>query len=216
MNKEANNHIRERLLKAAEDHFCEKGFERASIRDITADAGCNIASVNYHFGGKKKLYLGVWRRLLLRIRDQRIAAIKEVISQSGGSPSLENLLRSFAYAFLGPLVGETRSGQLVKLMAREMLDRHLPSNMFVEEMIIPTMAAMREGLGRACPDLEESKVPLVLFSIVGQLIHVIRIKAVFEETDLPEIPGLDLTEAVNHIVKFSAAGIRAYAEGAAK
>jgi len=47
---------RERLLDAAEKLFCQKGFEGTSIRDITAEAGCNIAAVNYHFGGKEKLY----------------------------------------------------------------------------------------------------------------------------------------------------------------
>lgn len=216
MNNGANNQIRERLLEAAEELFCEKGFAGSSIRDITAAAGSNIASVNYHFGGKEKLYVEVWRRHLLKMRDVRVSAIEQLISQSGGSPSLEDLLRTFAYAFLGPLVDESKSRQLLKLMAREMLDQHLPANMFVEEMIAPTMASMRQGLAGSCPQLEESKVPLVVFSVVGQLIHAVRVKTMFEESDLAEMPVLDLTEAVNHIVKFSAAGIRAYAEGAAE
>ncbi|GAG78859.1 unnamed protein product, partial [marine sediment metagenome] len=77
----------------------------------------------------------------------------------------------------------------------------------------PVMAAMQQALVKVCPGLDESKVPLVVSSIAGQLVHVIHIKAMFEQTDNAEMPKFDLTEAVDHIVKFSAAGIRAYAEG---
>jgi AcrR family transcriptional regulator len=205
--------VRDRLLDVAEELFCERGFEGTRIRELATVGGCNIASVNYYFGGKELLYIEVWRRILVRMRDARLTSIRQVMSQSDASPSLEDLLRSFATAFIGPLMDETKGRSLLKLMAREMLDQHLPAKMLVEEVIKPTMAAMQQALPKACPGLEESKVPLMIFSIAGQLVHAIRVKAMFEQTDNGGIPGLDLTDAVDHIVKFSAAGIRAYTEG---
>ncbi len=204
--------VQERLLDAAEKLFCERGFEGASIRDIAAAAGCNIASVNYYFGGKEKLYIKVWHRHLVQMRDARIGGIRGVMSRNGGNPSLEELLTSFANAFIEPMADESRSRRLMKLMAREMIDQRLPGNMFVEEIVTPTMTAMQQALMKVCPGLDESKVPLVVSSIAGQLVHVIHIKAMFEQLDSAEMPKFDLTEAVDHIVKFSAAGIRAYAE----
>ena len=212
-NSGSDKSVQDRLLDAAEQLFSEHGFEGTSVRDIAAAAACNIAAVNYYFGGKDKLYTELWRRHLLRMRDARLQSIDQVMSESGGKPPLEVLLRSFADAFIGPLVDESKSHRLIRLMAREMLDQHLPANMLVEEVIKPTIAAMREALLRICPSLQESKIPLVVFSIVGQLIHAARVKAMFEQTDSPDMPMPDLTEAVNHIVEFSAAGIRAYAEG---
>ncbi len=214
----SNKSVRERLLDAAEELFCEHGFEGASIRDIAASADCNIASVNYYFGGKDKLYTEVWHRQLIQMRDARLQSIEQVLSESGGKPSLEDLLRSFANAFIGPLVDESRGRRFIKLMAREMIDRHLPQNMFLEEMIIPVMTALRQALLRTCPGLEESKAQLVILSIVGQLIHTIGANTMFEQSGKPEsakfdLPEFDLPEVVDHIVKFSAAGIRAYAEG---
>ena len=204
--------VRDRLLDAAEELFCEHGFEGASIRDIAASADCNIASVNYYFGGKEKLYIEVWRRHLVQMRDARIASIDKIMSQSQAPPRLEDLLRSYANAFIEPLVGESRGGRFIKLMAREMIDQHLPQNMFVEEMIIPVMTALQKALVKTCPGLQESEARLAILSIVGQLIHTVCAKAMFEWTDNPDIPKFKLTEIVNHIVKFSAAGIRAYAE----
>lgn len=211
-NAGSDKSVQRRLLDAAESLFCEHGFEGTSVRDLAAVAGCNLASVNYYFGGKDNLYIEVWRRHLLQMSDTRIAGIRDVMARNGGNPSLEELLRAFANAFIEPLVDETRAHRFGKLMAREMLDRHLPPNMFVEEMITPTLTAMREALVKACPGLEEPKVLLIVFSIVGQLVHAVHVKAMFEQTGNAEIPTFDLTEAVDHIVKFSAAGIRSYAE----
>ena len=208
----SNKRVRERLLDVADELFCEHGFDGTSVRDLAAAAKCNIASVNYYFGGKDKLYVEVWRRLLLQMREVRLESIRNVMSQSGGNPSLEELLRSFVYSFIGPLTDKGRARQLRRLMAREMLDQHLPPSMFGEEVIAPTMAAMEKALVKTCPTLEKSKVPLVLFSIAGQLVHTIHIKAMFEQVDSPELPKFDLAELVDHIVKFSAAGIQAYAE----
>ena len=44
---------RERILIASQKLFADKGFDATSVRDITTEAGCNVASVNYHFGGKE-------------------------------------------------------------------------------------------------------------------------------------------------------------------
>ena len=47
---------RERILLASQKLFAEKGFDATSVRDITTEAHCNVASVNYHFGDKEGLY----------------------------------------------------------------------------------------------------------------------------------------------------------------
>lgn len=47
---------KQRLLLAALRAFADNGFSGASIREICADAGANIAAVNYHFSSKESLY----------------------------------------------------------------------------------------------------------------------------------------------------------------
>ncbi len=201
------------MLDSAEELFCEHGFSSASIRDIAASADCNIASVNYYFGGKEKLYREVWRRHLITMRDTRIASINKVMSQNGGKPELEDLLRSFAEAFVGPLVDESKARRLNKLMAREWIDQHLPVNMFLDDIITPTLNAMRSALVKTCPGLDESKIPFVVISIVGQLLHVLHVKAIFQQIDEVTLPKFDLAQAIDHVVKFSAAGIQVYTKG---
>lgn len=206
--------VQERLLDTAEELFCEHGYKGTSIRDIAADAGCNIASVNYYFGGKNNLYIEVWRRHLIPMRDARIASIEKVMSQNQGRIELEDLLKSFAETFVGSMIDPDKASRLSRLMAREYIDRHLPTKIFVDEVMTPTMNAMRAALMKTCPFLDESKVLMVIFSFVGQLVHLVHVRAIFEQAnDELDLPVLDASETVEHIVKFSAAGIRAYSKG---
>jgi AcrR family transcriptional regulator len=201
--------VQDRLVRAAEELFCTCGFNETSVRDIAAAADCNIASVNYYFGGKDNLYVEVWRRHLVDLRDVRLASIEQVMSGST-PPRLEELLRSYANSFIEPLVSGGRSERFVNLMAREMVDPHLPRDMFLNDMIVPVMGAFAQALQRLCPWLEEGLSRLVILSIVGQLMQTVLSKDMFERDDHPAMPKLDLEEMVEHIVKFSAAGIHAY------
>ena len=50
------------VFAAAERLFAVHGFQKVSVRDITAEAGVNLASVNYHFGAKDSLLLEIFRK----------------------------------------------------------------------------------------------------------------------------------------------------------
>lgn len=45
-----------RLLASARKLFADKGFNAASLREITGAAGANLGAVTYHFGSKEALY----------------------------------------------------------------------------------------------------------------------------------------------------------------
>src|ERR1700736_655229 len=52
---------RARLLKAAAEVFAARGYESATIRQICARAGANVALVTFYFGDKLELYTEVLR-----------------------------------------------------------------------------------------------------------------------------------------------------------
>jgi len=47
------------LVEAGRKLFGQKGFDGASIRAITSEAGANLGAVTYHFGSKRGLYSAV-------------------------------------------------------------------------------------------------------------------------------------------------------------
>jgi len=209
--------VQDRLTEAAEVLFCQRGFKDTGVREIAAAAGCNVASINYYFGGKDKLYIEVWRRQLTVMREARIAGIRKVMS-GGERPSLEELLKSYAQSFYEPLVDEVGrpDGQghcrFMELMIREMIDPRLPAEMFVTEMISPVMAVLREAIQTVCPWLKPSTIQHMILSVVGQLVYVVAARRMFERCDCADLPRLDSEEMIDHIVRFSAAGVRGYAK----
>jgi len=47
---------REKIIESAIKLFGTKGFEGTSVREIAADAGVNVAMINYYFGSKENLF----------------------------------------------------------------------------------------------------------------------------------------------------------------
>ena len=198
-------HTRERLLDAAERLFAQRGFRSASVRDITREATCNIAAVNYHFGGKVNLYREVFMRRLRVLRKARLEGIEHALSGAGERATLELLLQAFAAAFVQPLV-EDSSGRLwVLLLAQEMIDPQLPPATFQAEMVEPLEKAMVAALAQVCPELAQRDARLCVQSLVGQLVHVVHLERCLPANDR----RWELPELVAHAVRFSVAGIRA-------
>ena len=67
---------KDKILHTARFIFSAKGFEGASIRQIAAEAGVNIAAINYHFTSKDKLFKQVidlvFRETSQNIRTRRL------------------------------------------------------------------------------------------------------------------------------------------------
>ena len=210
-----NKEVRERLLDAAETHFSEKGYEATSIRDLTADAGCNVAAVNYHFGGKENLYRQVYQRRCVALRDIRLKSIEKALSQENGKPSLQKLLREFANAFIEPLVQDSGGRRFFVLAVREMLNPRLPEDMLLNEVINPVTMSFQDALMKVCPYLTKIKAHFCSQSVIGQLIQIVRMKAMFDALGQPRHVHFDMAKAVHHVVEFSTTAIRAYDKGGA-
>ncbi|MBS1131732.1 MAG: transcriptional regulator, TetR family, partial [Proteobacteria bacterium] len=77
---------RERILDAAERLFMAHGYEGTSMRQITGEAGVNLAAVNYHFGSKESLMQEVFRRRLDWLNDERMRVLNAYEKEAAGKP----------------------------------------------------------------------------------------------------------------------------------
>jgi AcrR family transcriptional regulator len=88
----AGDATRDRIFQAAERLFAERGFAEVSVRDITADAGVNLAAVNYHFGSKDALLFEIFRTRSGELNRTRARMLHEATEAAGGKPSLRAIL----------------------------------------------------------------------------------------------------------------------------
>jgi AcrR family transcriptional regulator len=82
------------VLAAAERLFALNGFQNVSVRDITAEAGVNLASVNYHFGSKDALLFEIFRRRTAELNRDRARMLHEAVDRHGGKPPMREILRA--------------------------------------------------------------------------------------------------------------------------
>jgi len=200
-----------RILSAAQKLFADKGFDATSVRDITTEAGCNVASVNYHFGGKDNLYLETFRSMLEVLRDQRLLALGELMDRTP-PPSLEEFLQSFAGGFINPLVDKERGRLFMALVSREMFDAHLPHDVFVSEFIHPILERSMTALEKFGPSLEPADARLCIMSMVGQLLHALKAHHLFTRHDHTGVVPTDLADYIPHFVRYSVGGIQAFSK----
>ena len=87
---------REALLRAGREVFARRGYDGASIREITRRANANLGAVTYHFGGKRHLYHEVLASYV-HPPAQKIG----VLVRAQGSPDLARLV-AMHIAFANP------------------------------------------------------------------------------------------------------------------
>lgn len=60
---------KDHILDVAEKVFSELGFDGASTRTISGEAGVNMAMLNYYFGSKEGLFIAVFNRKIVSFQN---------------------------------------------------------------------------------------------------------------------------------------------------
>jgi AcrR family transcriptional regulator len=74
------------VIAAGRKLFAERGYDGASVRAITREAGANLGAVTYHFGSKRGLYAAVLEQGLRPLADR-----VQAVARSEGT-ALERML----------------------------------------------------------------------------------------------------------------------------
>ena len=98
--EEAQAATKAAVFAAAERLFALHGFQNVSVRDITAEAGVNLASVNYHFGSKDALLFEIFRKRTAELNRERVRMLHEANERHAGKPPIREILEAL---FMPPL-----------------------------------------------------------------------------------------------------------------
>jgi AcrR family transcriptional regulator len=194
---------RERLVETAGQVFAEKGFQAATVRDISHRAGANIAAINYYFGDKEKLYVeAVKRAFVSPTLEAGMPAWPD------GTPARVKL-RTFIEHFLAELIGGQRPDWHMQLVARELTQPSTGCLAFVREFARPHLEIVVAILREALPaETCERRLHLYALSIIGQCVyHRCARKIVELMIGEPEFGSYDAACLAEHIADFSLAAI---------
>ena len=195
---------RERLLEAAARLFSERGYKETRVREICAEAGANVAAINYHFRDK----WGLYKELIQIIIDDSIELQQKAHDSPPGTPP-EERLRNYVRVFLHHGLSKGHEAWRGKLMGREMTDPTEGLDLFVDQVIRPNGervgGLVAEIMG--CPITDPRVGPCVgsiqtqIFGYFGPVVPRLAPHLKFT----PQV----IDSIADHITDFSLGGIRA-------
>jgi len=144
---------RQRILKAAERFYAERGFEGTSMRSLTEAAEVNLAAVNYHFGSKKALMWEMFRGRIVPVNTERLRLLEEVLAQPG-EPKLEGIYN----ALIKPMFDEAQGPDGADIIFLRMVGRVFSESaefwqQLHEEFFVDLSQRFLDAIAQARPDL---------------------------------------------------------------
>lgn len=200
-----------RILDAAERLFAERGFAATSLRAITAEAGVNLAAVNYHFHSKEALLHAVFARRLGPLSQRRLQMLDEAETRVGRRPPpLEHILEAFAAPTLRLRAELAQSGaSFQRLMGRLVSEPGEHVQTIFRDQFAETSVRFQAALAKALPKLPpvdllwriHFTIGAMAFTMAGT--HILKVLA-GDRCDPSDVEG-----TIRRLVTFLAAGLRA-------
>ena len=194
---------RDRILGAAETLFAQRGFDGASLRQLTAAAGVNLAAVNYHFGSKEKLVEEVFRRRLDGLNTDRLAAL----GQLGGQHlvTLEDVLA----AYIRPALELSHDGNgalFMRVLARAFAEHDGTLRQFLSDNYGHVMRQFTAEFARLLPHLSKPELYWRIDLVTGALTHAMSGFGMIQRQDNVS-EEVHREQTVQHLIRFAAAGL---------
>jgi AcrR family transcriptional regulator len=154
---------RERIMKAAERLFAERGYDATSIRAIVAKARVNQAAINYHFDGKDGLYREVLRAAFRALTEQQLEHADEMKAMSR-----EAALAEFIRRQLRPLLGRDEYSRHMRILNWETVRPTAVFRKLLSEEAAPFMGLAVELVRRFQPEADQRTLVAAAVWLLGQ------------------------------------------------
>jgi len=177
---------RERIVKAAERLFAERGYDGTSIRTIVAKARVNQAAINYHFDGKDGLYREVLRAAFHALTENQLAHAQELRAMSR-----EEALSDFVRRQLHPLMSRDEYSRAMRIFNWETVRPTAVFRSLLSEEAAPFMGLATDLVRRFLPEADNRTAMTAAIWLLGQCSVFLRNREVLSQPPM----GLTLDEA---------------------
>lgn len=154
---------RDRIMKAAERLFAERGYDGTSVRAIVTRAHVNQAAINYHFEGKDGLYREVLRAAFRGLTEHQLAHAEEARTMSR-----EDALAAFVRRQLRPLLARDEASRHIRIFNWESVRPTAVFRRLLTEEAAPFMGMATDLVGRFLPGADHRTLVVAAIWLLGQ------------------------------------------------
>jgi AcrR family transcriptional regulator len=179
-----NSDTRQVILAAAREAFAERGFDKASIRQIATSAGVDPALVHHYFGSKDKLFVAA-----MEIPVDPGELLPKVLA--GGVDGLgERLVRTFLGVWDSP-AGTSAAGLLRSAVAHEWSARLL-RELLVSQILRRVTRAV---------EMDPAEAPLRTALLASQMMGLAMARYILKVEPVASAPAEELVAAIGPTVQ---------------
>ena len=199
---------RERVLDAAELLFAREGLSRPSVRQITSEAGVNVAAVNYHFGSREALVEAVFERHASTVNAERVERLDAILHEAGTDrPSLTAILEAYLEVRLRHRKEcDTGAMGLKQLFGHLLAEPPEVVEPLMQKHFRPTTDRFLAALSQALPELPREELDFRFQLVMASLATTASGPLQNPTTDTEP---MDDNETIQKLITFLAAGLRA-------
>ena len=197
-----------RILDAAESLMGDKGFTSTSMRDITAAAKVNLASVNYHFGSKEALLASVLERRLQPINEQRLEFLDALeLENSDSKIRHQDIVRAFVSP---PFKQQQQWGGNSETFLRLLGRLHSETNEEFRQVFMSEYELVYQrfavALQRSLPHLTNTNLPWRMLFMVGSMAFTM---SWGQSMMLRQDTSISPNDVLDELIEFTCAGLAA-------
>jgi AcrR family transcriptional regulator len=166
---------RTRILDTAELLFMERGLEAASLRQITAQAGVNLAAVNYHFGSKEILIQEVFRRRLTWLNEERLRVLDRLEAAANGEAVKPRLILDAFFGVALRLASDAEGGgrTFMRLLSRTYAEPSEFVRGFLAEEYAAVVTRFKAALCKGLPHVPSEEILWRFHFMVGAMSYAL-------------------------------------------
>ncbi|RUX00214.1 MAG: DUF1956 domain-containing protein [Mesorhizobium sp.] len=160
------------LVRAALKLFGRQGFDGTSTREIAAEAGANIGSIAYHFGGKEGLRAAAADFIVETIQAVAGQALNEQAATAGDPEAARAQLFAALERMVGFVVASPQAGEIVQFVLRELSHPTAALDRIYDGVFEPAHRRLCLLWEQATGEPAESeRTRLTVFTLIGQVIY---------------------------------------------
>jgi AcrR family transcriptional regulator len=199
---------KDRILDAAERLFARDGIEATSLRAITAEAGANLAAVNYHFQSKDALVTAVLMRRIGPVNERRLALLDACEREAGAGPlPLERVVDAFVRPVVEIYGGHARD--FAPMMGRLYTEPSEYVEKIYQSKIEPFAERFIQAFHRALPGLPRTELVWRMHFGMGAIGHTLAAGHVLQLLSNGECDPSDVEGTLRRLEAFITAGMTA-------
>ena len=201
---------RDSILEAASRLFAERGFEGCTLREVAARAKVNQGMIHYFFKSKETLFREAYLGRGQSIVDERrrlLAAEQEAVGSR--LIPIERLVEIFLQPAIDVAVRDAGGRAFVRMQSRLQLDGSRFGGEIREALYDETSRQFVQAFMRSLPGLTQEEVSWRFIFVLGTYQYALSNTGRLEVISEGRSSGKDFTRALQEMIPFLAAGMRA-------